>query len=87
MGAADWGTWSWDPGPTPWVRGSIYKKKGLQHPYTHSGHNTQRSFDPPPTPLLPPLQKRGTWVRRGTGVKIQKIIFGPKMMILQGVRR
>ena len=39
-----------------------------------------------PTPLPPPPPKRGTQVR-----KIQKnhwgIIFGPKMMILQGVRR
>ena len=38
----------------------------------------------------PPPPKRGTQVRGGTGVKIQKnywgIIFGPKMMILQGVR-
>ena len=26
-GGATGGTWSWDPGPPPWVRGSIYKKK------------------------------------------------------------
>ena len=34
------GTWSWDPGPPPWVRGSIYKKKVLQDP----GPNTHTFF-------------------------------------------
>ena len=31
-GGATGGTWSWDPGPPPWVRGSIYKKKVLRDP-------------------------------------------------------
>ena len=43
---------------------------GPRSKYTHSGHNTQRSFDPPPPP------KWGTQVRGGTGVKIQKKIGG-----------
>ena len=89
------GTWSWDPGPPPWVRGSIYKKKVLQDPgpkYTHSGHNTQRSFDPPQPPPPPPTPpKKGYPGAGGYGVKIQKnhwgIIFGPKKMILHGVKR
>ena len=48
--------------------------------YTHSGHNTQRSFDPPPTPLP---HNRGTQVQGGTGVKIQKIIGG-SLLVLKG---
>ena len=28
-GGATGGTWSWDPEPPPWVRGSIYKKKNF----------------------------------------------------------
>ena len=67
-----------------------YTKKNSSGPsskYTHSGHNTQRSFDPPP-------KKSGTQVRGGGGLRGSKskknhwgIIFGPKMMILQRVRR
>ena len=45
---------------------------------THSGHNTQRSFDPPHPP---PPPKRGTQVRGGTGVKIQKIIGGSFLVL------
>ena len=84
------GTQSWDPGTPPSVRGSIYKEKGHRDPgpkskYTHNGHNTQRSFDPPTPP------QKGLPGRGGTGIKIQKnhwkILFGPKMMILQGVTR
>ena len=91
-GGATGGTSSWDPRPLPWVRGSQYKKKvqGLRSKYTHSGHNTQRSFDPP---QAPPPQKKGYPGAGGGGgvarVKIPKnhwgIIFGPKMMILQGL--
>ena len=70
MGGADWGIWSWDPGPPPWVRGSIYKKNVLQ--------------DPGPNTRVPKC-------RGGGGGQNPKnhwgIIFGPKMMILQGVRR
>ena len=29
-GGATGGTWSWEPRPPPWVRGSIYKKKVLR---------------------------------------------------------
>ena len=37
-GGATGGTWIWDPGPPPWVRGSIYKKKVFQDigPNTHA---------------------------------------------------
>ena len=65
------------PGTPPWVRGSIYKKKilhDLGSKFTHSGHRTQRSFDPPPPP---PPKKVGV-----TGVKIQKII-GRSFLILK----
>ena len=65
------------------------QKKGSSGPrseYTHSSHNTQRSLPPPPN-------KRGTQVPGGGGYRGPNpknhwgIIFGPKMMILQGVRR
>ena len=29
MGGGGGGTWSWDPGPPPWVRGFIYDKKNI----------------------------------------------------------
>ena len=54
----------------PYTRKKFFKPRSK---YTHSGHNTQRSFDPPHH--APP--KRGTQVRGGgggTGVNIQKII-------------
>ena len=70
------GTWSWDPGPQPWVRGSTYKKKVLQDPgpNTHTAATIRKEVLTPPPP--PPTPKSGTQVREGTGVKIQKIIGG-----------
>ena len=62
------GTWSWDPGPPPWVRGSIYKKKVLQDPgpNTHTAATIRKEvFDPPPP-------QRGTQVRGGGGVRGSK---------------
>ena len=57
---------------------------GYRSKYTHSGHNTQRSFDPPQ------LSKKGYPGTGGCGGQNPRnyweIIFGPKMMILQRVR-
>ena len=60
-GGGDWGYLELGPGTPAMVT--------PRSKYTHSGHNTQRIFAPPP-------KKRGTPVRGGggTGVKIQKII-------------
>ena len=85
------GTRSLDPGPPPWVRGSIYKKKALQDPgpNTHTAAAIRKEVltSPPPTP---PPKKRGTRVGGGWGDQNRKIhrgiIFSPKMTILQGVR-
>ena len=79
------GTWSWDPGPPPWVRGSIHKKKVLQDsgPNTHTAATIRKEVltPPPPQPPTHPPQKRGTQVRGGTGVKIQKIIGGSCLVL------
>ena len=85
-GGATGGTRSWDPGPPPWVRGSIYKKKVLQdlglNPHTAAAIRKEVLKPPPPTPdphpppPAPPPQKRGTRVRGGWGVKIEKFIRG-----------
>ena len=86
------GTWSRDPGPPPWARGSIYKKKVLQDPgpNTHTAATIHKEvLTPPPSP--PPPQKKGYPGAGGHGGQNPKnywgVIFGPKMMILQGVRR
>ena len=73
------GTGSRDPGPPPWVRGSIYKKKVLQDPgpNTHTAATIHKEVLTPPHP--PP--KKGTPVRGGTGVKIQKIIGGSSLVL------
>ena len=58
---------------------------------THSSHNTQKSFDPPLTPPSMGYPGTGGGGVGGSKSKNQKIhwgiIFCPKMMILQGVRR
>ena len=85
MGGANCGYLELGPGTPPWVRGSIYKKKVPQDWV----HNTPRSFAPPPP--TPHPSKRGTQVRQEYRGQNQKnhwgIIFGPTMMILQGVGR
>ena len=75
------GTWSWDPGPPPWVRGSIYKKKVLQDPgpNTHTAATIRKEVLTPPHP--PPPKKKGTPVRGGTGAEIQKIIGGSFLVL------
>ena len=89
---ADWGYLELGPG-TPAMGWGLHIQEKSSRPrskYTHSGHNTQRSFDPPPPTDSPPPKRvprcGGVW-----GVNIKKnhwgIILGPKMMILQGVRR
>ena len=92
-GGATGGTWSWDPGPQPWVRGSIYKKHILQNPGPNT-HTTATIRKAVLTRQPPPPPKRDTRVRRGGGgyggqnpKNHRGIIFGPKRMILQGVRR
>ena len=77
-GGATGGTWSWNPGPLPWVRGSIYKKKVLEDP----GPNTHTAATIRNEVLTPPPKKQG--VPRcggGTGVKIQKIIGGSILVL------
>ena len=68
-GGGDWGTWSWDPGPPPWVRGSIYKKKVLQDrgPNTHTAATIRKEV------LTPPLSptKKG-YPSAGGGVRGSK---------------
>ena len=73
-GGATGGTRSWDPRPPPWVRGSIYKKKGLQHlgPNTHTTAPIRKEVLTPPA-----AQKRVTQVRGGGGgTKIKKKHWG-----------
>ena len=72
----------------------MYKKKVLQAPgpNTHTAATIHKEVLPPPPPPTPhPPPKKGTLVRGGYGGQNPKnhwgIIFGPKMMILQGVRR
>ena len=64
----------------------MYKKRVLQDP----GPNTHTAVTMQKKVLTPP-PKRGTPVQGGYGCQNTKnhwgIIFGPKMMILQGVRR
>ena len=84
-GGATGGTWSWDPRPPPWDRGSIYKKKVLQDPgpNTNTTATIRKEVLTPPAP--PPPPKKG--VPRcgggggGTGVKIQKIIGGSLLVL------
>ena len=56
---------SWDPGPLPWVSGSIYKKKFLWglglNPHTTTAIHKQvltPPSDPTATPPPPPPQKK-----------------------------
>ena len=74
------GTWSWDPGPPPWVRGSIYKKNVLQDPgpNTHTAATVRKEVLPPPQKKGVPKCGGGGGVR---GVKIQKIIGGPFLVL------
>ena len=66
------GTCSLDPGPPPWVRGSIYKKKVLQdlgpNPHTAAAIRKEVLTPPPPTP--PPKGTPG-YGGGGEGVKIE----------------
>ena len=88
MGGADRGYLELGPGTPPSVRGSIYKKKVLQDPgpKTHTAATIRKEF-------LTPPQKKGYLGVGGGGYGGQNpkshwgIIFGPEMMILQGVRR
>ena len=85
-GGADWGYRELGPGTPPSVRGSIYKKKVLRDPgpNTHTAATICKEvLTPPPPP------KRGYPSAGGYGGQNPKnhsgIIFGPKMMILQGL--
>ena len=77
----------WKPGTPTMGEGVHIQENSSLRPrskYTHSGHNTQRSFDPHPPPTTP-HPKRGTQVLggggMGTGVKIQKIIGGSFLVL------
>ena len=92
-GGGDLGYLELGPRTPPWVRGSKYKKKVLQDPgpNTHPAATLRKqALTPPPSPTPPQKRYPSAGGGGGTGVKIQKIIggsfFGPKMMILQGVR-
>ena len=92
-GGGNWGYLELGPETPAMVRRSIYKKKVLQDPgpNTHTAATICKEVLTLPTPT-PPFQKRvpGYGGGGGTGVKIHKnywgSIFGPKLMILQGVR-
>ena len=74
MGGADWRYLELGPGTAAMGQGVHIQEENSSGPrskYTQSSRNTQRSFAPPP-----PQIKRGTQVRGGTGVNIQKIIGG-----------
>ena len=64
------GTWSWDLGPPPWGRGSIYKKKVLkdQGPNAHKAATIRKEVLTPPAPP----QKKGYQVRGGGGARGSK---------------
>ena len=86
-GGGDWGYLELGPETPAMGYGVHIQEKtstGPKTKYTHSGHNRQRSFGPPPP------QKKGYLGAGGYGGHKPKIhwgiIFGPKMMILQGVR-
>ena len=70
------GTRGLDPGPPPWARGSIYKKKVVEDP----GPNPHTSVAIHKEVLIPPHPKKwDTQVRGmggGRGFKIEKIIGG-----------
>ena len=89
-GGGNWGYLELGPGTLPWVMGSIYKKKVRQEPgpNTHTATTIRKEVLTPPPP---PPQKTGCPGAGGYGGQNPKnqwrIIFGPKMMILQGVRR
>ena len=78
MGGGTKGTRNWDPGPPSWVRGSIYKKKGLKDP----GPNTHTAATICKEVLTPtPSPKKGHPSAGGYGVKIQKIIGGSLLVL------
>ena len=85
-GGGTGGSWNWDPGPLPWVKGSIYKKKVLwdPSPNAHIAATMRKE-------VLTPSRSTGYPGAGGYGGQNPKnhwgIIFGPKMMILQTVRR
>ena len=82
------GTQSWDLGPLPWVMGFIYKKKILQDPgaNTHTAATIRKEVLTPPQPPQKGYPDMG-WYGGQNPKKYWEIIFGPKMMILQGVCR
>ena len=96
-GRGDWGYLKLGPETPAWVRGSIYKKKVLQDPgpNTHTAATICKEvLTPHHHPHHHHHPKKGypsAGGGGGTGIKIQKNIggsfFGPKMIILQGVRR
>ena len=56
MGGGGGATWSGDPGPTPWVRGFVHKKKVLQDPdpNTHTAAAIRKEvLTPPPQNGVP----------------------------------
>ena len=55
-GGGDWGTRSLDPGLPPLGPRTRKQLSGPGSDSTHSGHNMQRSFDPPAPPNPPPTQ-------------------------------
>ena len=91
-GGGAWGYLELGPGTPAMGQGVHIQEKSSSGPrskYTHNGYNTQRSFDPHPTPKKGYPGAGGGGGGRGSKSKKNNwgIIFGPKMMILQGVRR
>ena len=69
---ANVGALSWDLGPPPWVRASIYKKNNLQDPCpnTHTAATIRKEVLTPPQPL--PTRKRAPRCRGVRGSKSKK---------------
>ena len=78
MGEPTRDTWSWDPGPPPWVRGSIYKKKFLQDPgpNTHTAATIRQEVSTPPKKGVPRCGGGGYG-----GSKSKKIIGGSFLVL------
>ena len=76
------GTQSWDPGPPPWVRGPMYKKKVLQYrglnPHTAAATREEVLPPPPPqnTPPRPPKKQYPSTGAEGLGGSKSKNSFG-----------
>ena len=75
-GGGDWGYLELGPGPLPWVRGSMYKKKVLQDPgpNTHTAATIRKEVLTPPPPPPPQKGYPGAGGGGGQGSKSKKLL-------------